>query len=887
MTLVQSEFPQCEFRLFVAGDTSNSLEAISNLRALCQAYLPNRYTIEIVDVIQESARALADGIFMTPTLLRLGPLPRRRIVGTLTQRLAVLQALGLTANDKPVLPSADAETAELIATLDETGRRLEKLTGGEVDAVLRRDGKPLLLLNAQAELRHREVARQAAILNALPAHIALVDQQGVIVSCNQAWQKFAEVNGLLIPGYGVGINYLEVSDKAGESSEAAEGIRSVLSGNSRSFSIEYPCHSPTEQRWFLMTVTPSNHDAKNGAVITHLNISDRAEAEIGMQRLQRVYAILSEVNELIVRVPNRDELFREACRIAVETGGLGMTMIGIVDRATDKVVQVASAGVEEELLGVMRNLLSSDEKASTTMIAKAIHDKSAIVSNDLSADPRVLLRERYTQAGVSSLAVLPLIVLGQVAGILCLYAWEKDFFHKEEMLLLSKLADDVAFAIDRLERQERVDHLASYDQLTGLANHHLFLERLGKYTRGAADSGHRFALVLIDLERFKNINDSLGRAAGDALLQQVAEWLSQHIDDVHRLAQVGVDQFALVLRKEGRVGDAVGQLEALIEAFLLHPFQLKSSVYRIAAKFGAAMFPEDGVDTAILFKNAEAALKKAKVEGHRHLFYTQKMTETVAQRLNLENQLRQALDNNEFLLHYQPKMNLASGEINGVEALIRWNDPLTGLVSPDYFVSVLEETGLIYDVGLWALRQALQDFLRWHAVGLNAVRIAVNVSPLQMRHPGFVAAIEQIVAIDPRAAHGLELEITEGMVIADMTQAISSLHAIRALGISIAIDDFGTGYSSLGYLSKLPVDTLKIDRMFIADMVADPQGLSLVSTIINLAHSLQVKVVAEGVETEEQSRLLRLLKCDQIQGYLFGKPLPVAVLEETFLTRLG
>ncbi|MEX1665489.1 EAL domain-containing protein [Zhongshania arctica] len=887
MTPFQSDSLQCELRLFVAGDTNNSLEAIANLRALCEEYLPSRYTIEIVDVMQEPARAIADGVFMTPTLLKLGPRPLRRVVGRLARSSDVLQALGLTLNDRPILSSADAETAKLIATLDEAGRRLEELTGGEVDAVLRRDGKPLLLLSAQAELRHREAARQTAILNALPAHIALIDNQGVIVSFNHAWQKFAELNGLASPGYGVGINYLEACDKAGEGSEAAEGIRSVLAGHSRSFSIEYPCHSPTEQRWFLMTVTPSNHDAKNGAVIMHLNISDRTEAEIGMQRLQRVYAVLSEINELIVRVPNRDELFREACRIAVETGGVCMTMIGIVDQATDTVVPVASVGVEDKLLRDIRSLLSSDEKASTTMIAKAVRDKTAIVSNDLSDDPRALLRDLYTEAGVHSVAVLPLIVSGQVAGVLGLYAGEKDFFHEEEMLLLSKLADDVAFAIDHLERQERLDHLASYDQLTGLANHHLFLERLEQFTRGAADSGHRLALILIDLERFKNINDSLGRAAGDVLLQQVAEWLTQHIDDVHRLARVGVDQFAVVLREEGRVGDVVRQLEAVIEAFLLHPFKLKPSVYRIAAKFGVAMFPEDGADAATLVKNAEAALKKAKVEGHRHLFYTQKMTDTVAQRLNLENQLRQALDKNEFVLHYQPKVNLASGEITGVEALIRWNDPLTGLVLPDSFISILEETGLIYDVGLWALHQALQDFLRWRAAGLNAVRIAVNVSPLQMRHPGFAAAIEQIVAIDPRAAQGLELEITEGMVMADMKQAISSLHAIRALGISIAIDDFGTGYSSLGYLSKLPVDTLKIDRMFIADMVTDPQGLSLVSTIINLAHSLQLKVVAEGVETEEQSRLLRLLKCDQIQGYLFSKPLAVEVLEETFLRRLG
>jgi EAL domain-containing protein (putative c-di-GMP-specific phosphodiesterase class I) len=306
-------------------------------------------------------------------------------------------------------------------------------------------------------------------------------------------------------------------------------------------------------------------------------------------------------------------------------------------------------------------------------------------------------------------------------------------------------------------------------------------------------------------------------------------------------------------------------------------------VYRIAAKFGVAIFPDDGPDATILFKNAEAALKKAKVEGHRHLFYTQKMTENVAQRLSLENQLRQALGKDEFVLHYQPKVNLASGEITAVEALIRWNDPRSGLVPPGLFIPILEETGLIYDVGLWALHQALRDYLRWRAAGLHAVRIAVNVSPLQMRHPGFVALIKQIVASDARAAQGLELEITEGTIMGDMKQAIASLQAIRALGIRIAIDDFGTGFSSLGYLSKLPIDTLKIDRMFVIDMATDEQGLSLVSTIINLAHSLHLKVVAEGVETEEQSHLLRLLKCDEMQGYLFSKPVPVDVLEQQFL----
>jgi diguanylate cyclase (GGDEF)-like protein len=548
---------------------------------------------------------------------------------------------------------------------------------------------------------------------------------------------------------------------------------------------------------------------------------------------------------------------------------------------------VASAGADEAFLTVMQHHLSSAKDDATTMSATALRDKAAAVSNNSQDDLRLVLRENYTRAGVRSLVMLPLIVSGEAVGILTLYAREPDFFYEEEMKLLTGLADDIALAINYIDKQTRLDHLDSFDTLTDLANRHLWLERLSQYTLGAANNGHRLALVLIDLERFKNINDTLGQPAGDTLLQQVAQWLTQHLDDVNKVARVGANQFAIVLPEEQRPGDALRQLEAMIEAFLLHPFSLKGDVYRIAAKFGVAMFPDDGSDAAILFKNAEAALKKAKVGGHRYLLYTQQMTETVAQRLNLENQLRQALDKDEFVLHYQPKVNLHSGEITGVEALIRWNDPQTGLVPPDMFIPILEETGLIYDVGLWALQQALRDYLRWRDAGLHAVRIAVNVSPLQMRHPRFIAMIEQIVASDSRAGQGLELEITEGMIMADMPQAISSLQAIRALGISIAIDDFGTGFSSLGYLSKLPIDTLKIDRMFITDMATDQQGLSLVSTIITLAHSLQLKVVAEGVETEEQSHLLRLLKCDEMQGFLFSKPLAVAALQEKFLARLA
>jgi EAL domain-containing protein (putative c-di-GMP-specific phosphodiesterase class I) len=259
------------------------------------------------------------------------------------------------------------------------------------------------------------------------------------------------------------------------------------------------------------------------------------------------------------------------------------------------------------------------------------------------------------------------------------------------------------------------------------------------------------------------------------------------------------------------------------------------------------------------------------------------MNSRVAETLDRESRLRTAIERQEFVLFYQPKFNLATRRLTGAEALMRWNDPKSGLVRPTHFIPLLEETGLIHDAGRWALRQAISDFLRWRDLGLDPVRIAVNVSPLQLRQRAFVSEIEQATNIDPRAAPGLELELTESMVMEDVQDKVASLEAIRALGVRLAIDDFGTGFSSLNYLSKLPVDTLKIDQSFIAEMTAAPKGLALVSTIIELARSMHLNVVAEGVETEDQSRLLSLLRCDEVQGNLLSEPLPAAEFEARIL----
>jgi diguanylate cyclase (GGDEF)-like protein len=399
-----------------------------------------------------------------------------------------------------------------------------------------------------------------------------------------------------------------------------------------------------------------------------------------------------------------------------------------------------------------------------------------------------------------------------------------------------------------------------------------------------AINGHtQLALFCVDVERFKNINDSLGRPAGDTLLRLVAERLSTETGDASLVARMDADRFAIVMPAIADGDEAARFVEQTVAAFMNHPFVLGETTYRLACKMGIALFPEDGADADTLFKNAEAALKKAKIGGERYLFYAQKMTETVVGRLHLENQLRTALEQDEFVLHYQPKFDAMSGQLVGTEALIRWNDPRTGLVPPGQFIPILEETGLIREVGRWAMRQAVEDYARWRAAGLPVVRIAVNLSPLQLRSKDFVSDVRHIIGGDERAAEGLELEITESLIMEDVKLSIATLETIRAMGIRIAIDDFGTGFSSLSYLSKLPIDTLKIDRSFVVDMADRPEGMSLVSIIINLAHSLHLTVVAEGVETDEQLRLLKLLRCNEIQGFLMSKPLAAPIFEQRFL----
>jgi diguanylate cyclase (GGDEF)-like protein/PAS domain S-box-containing protein len=792
------------------------------------------------------------------------------------------------AEEANVSSQPGGEISMVIRALRAADMRLQELTAGEVDSVTDHEGHAYLLRPAQDRWRESEAAKRrasaetllrfATAMDATSDAIYLVDRASMgFIFVNQAacrsQARTREELLALSPAqvFGMPAAALErlYDELIAESAEAKpEEVFSRGRDNARTWT-ELRRHAQCSgERWTIVTLVR--------------DITARKEAETRITHLNRVHAVLSGINTLIVRVRSRDELFAESCRIAIEQGGFPMIWIGMVDRAAMKIVPMASMGVTDEYLQYVREKLSLDA-VGESLTALAVREGQAVWANDLEARADVAFRAPLMAAGIRSMAVFPLSIAAEVVGVVALYAAETEYFHSGELKLLTELTGDIAFAIDHIEKQERLDYIAYYDVLTGLANRSLFLERTEQCIRSAAAARRKLALFLFDLERFKNINDSLGRPAGDVLLCQVAEWLIGHVGDANLVARVGPDHFGVVLPDIQRVEEVGRTLEKTMQAFLGHAFTVTGAVLRISAKVGVALYPEDGADADTLFKNAESALKGAKNSGARYLCYAEEMTASMAGRLSLENRLRQALERGEFVLHYQPKVNLASGVLTGVEALLRWNDPLTGLVPPNRFIPILEETGLIHEVGQWALHEAVADYRRWRKAELRAVRISVNVSPPQLRSHGFVSEIEQALGGDAMAAAGLELEITESVIMKDVRFSIASLRAVRALGVGIAIDDFGTGFSSLSYLARLPVHTLKIDRSFVIDMTLSSEGLALVSAIINLAHSLKLNVVAEGVETEEQSRLLRVLNCDEMQGYLFSRPLPREIFEAKYL----
>ncbi|WP_334189153.1 putative bifunctional diguanylate cyclase/phosphodiesterase [Noviherbaspirillum sp.] len=436
---------------------------------------------------------------------------------------------------------------------------------------------------------------------------------------------------------------------------------------------------------------------------------------------------------------------------------------------------------------------------------------------------------------------------------------------------------------DRKINEDRIQHQATHDALTGLPNRNLLVDRLEQSMLLATRNREQAAVVLIDLDQFKFVNDSLGHQAGDELLKIIARRLASCIRATDTVARQGGDEFVIVLSGI-KQSDALADTLRRIVAAIAEPLTVSGFEMQVTCSVGVSLYPQDGANAQALLRNADAAMYKAKDLGRDTVeYFSAEMNSHATLRLELLNSLRAAIANNEFLLHYQPKISLASGELVGAEALVRWLHPVRGMVSPAEFIPIAEDSGLIIAIGEWVLRSACAQNVAWQRAGFPPVPVSVNLSARQLAKGNIVSVVEKVLADTGLAPSYLELEITETMVMRDVDKSLRTLIELKQLGVSISIDDFGTGYSSLNYLKRFPVDTLKIDRSFVNDIATDQDDAAIVKAVISLAHILNLKVVAEGVETKEQVAFLTGNGCHAGQGYLFGRPMPHDRFQEKFL----
>ncbi len=459
----------------------------------------------------------------------------------------------------------------------------------------------------------------------------------------------------------------------------------------------------------------------------------------------------------------------------------------------------------------------------------------------------------------------------------------KDGRRYWERLLISPLRNDLGEITHYIgvneditsnkEYEKKLEYQATHDDLTGLANQLLLKDRLEQSILHAQRSQRIVAVLLLDIDRFKLINDSLGHAVGDILLCQVATRLSATVRSSDTVARFSGDEFVVVLTEVADL-DVVRKVAQELLKALERPYQVGNRQIVLTASMGISLYPEDGNDSTLLLQNADTAMYQSKQLTDSFSFYHTEMNRHLIETLDLEHDLRHALEREEFEVHYQPKVDTYSGAITGCEALLRWHHPERGLVAPDQFIPIAEETGLIVAIGRWVLEQACLQNLQWQQEGLPRIGVAVNLSARQFQQGDIVDTVRRVLDKTGLSANFLELEITESMVMNDPLGAVKILNSLKEIGVALSLDDFGTGYSSLNYLRRFPVDSLKIDRSFISDVTTDPSGASVVTSIIDIAHNLHLKAIAEGVENSAQLDFLIACQCDTIQGYYFSKPLP-------------
>lgn len=651
------------------------------------------------------------------------------------------------------------------------------------------------------------------------------------------------------------------------------------------------------------------------------------EAEVGHALVDATTGELLECNHALCLMTGRslDELIGQPHSILHQQQNLGPTDSNSFDHHLDlpndsflqtkistknqQIIDVEikaqrmTLGGRSVLFASFQNMTQRNKRTQKLRLLSHAIDQSpiAIIITDLNgvieyANPQITTQTGYSpeeakQRGIQdTLGQIDMSAKGHTLwdNILANYAWnnelhsqKKDGTLRWEKITASPIVDSnrktthLLIIIEDITAQklhaEQMRFLATHDELTGLANRNLLHDRTTQAINKAKRSQQHVAILLLDLDRFKIINDSLGHRIGDQLLCAISARITETIRESDTVARFGGDEFVVLLSELTAVAD-IQQIADNILTNIAKPYQINTREITMTASLGYSIYPKDGDSSDILIKNADIAMYKAKVEGDRSYSFDVEMTQMVLERLDLEGDMRFALSRGEFLLHYQPKVDLNSGIITGCEALIRWNHPSRGMIPPDTFIPIAEETGLILPIGNWVIQTVCDQIATWQKQGIEVVAVAANISAKQFNNNDLIAIVEHALnstKLDPAL---LELELTESMIMQNPHTTVSILHELKELGINLSLDDFGTGYSSLDYLRRFPVDCLKIDRSFIDDLTGDKNADAVATSIIAIAHSLGLKTVAEGVETQEQLEFLQQCKCDIIQGYYFSKP---------------
>ncbi|GIX21817.1 MAG: hypothetical protein KatS3mg121_0600 [Gammaproteobacteria bacterium] len=610
-----------------------------------------------------------------------------------------------------------------------------------------------------------------------------------------------------------------------------------------------------------------------------LDISERKQAERRIERLNRTYALLSETNQAIVRETDTGALLETICRIAVEVGRFRLAWIGLVD-AERRLRVAAVAGADADTVALLRGFVEGERPDCAYTYHALEHGRSAVCC-DVAGDQRAAnWREAALARGYRSLASLPIRVHGLVRGTFNLYADEVDFFDAEELRLLDELALDVGFALEvhhkedeRRRATERIQQLALYDVLTGLPNRALFLDRLKQALAAAQRRGRRGAVFFLDLDRFKEINDTRGHDVGDQVLIEVAARLKAVVREEETLARLGGDEFVALLPRLSSAAEAARVAERLLAA-LAEPLDVAGQRYRLSAGVGIAFFPDEGDRVEQLLRHADIAMYRAKAAGGGYCFYHPEMSAHLNQRLDLARRLAQALEQGRLVLHFQPQVRLPDGRPCGAEALLRWHDADLGWIDPPQIVALAEERGMIHALGEWVLGAACRQLAAWDKAGFVLPgRLAINVSARQLADPRFVDDALHHVRAAGLAPERIEFELTESGMMLDPARAVELIRALKDAGFAVAVDDFGTGYSSLAYLQRFTVDKLKLDLSFVHHMLDSAPSRAIVEAVLAMARGLDLVALAEGVETAAQAQALAALGYEQAQGFYFGRPL--------------